>query len=653
MSHVSANSGEIPPGVEWPRKADLRKDIYKPLPKVTPGTVDPSVMTGDVPTTRARAVVDAFSDALLSNDAEKLAGCFFPEQAFWRDIVALTSHLRSISMPKAVAAALIHTKNSQGIADKVKLAGEAHFVVINPVMMFIDCEISFRTISPALSCVGKMILLPVKSDAAGESVSWKIWVLSTWVENIVQHPEDEKLLSSPGRNLDVSDTIETDVFIVGAGSSGLMTAARLKALGVESVLIDRNAQLGDNWANRYDCLKFHVPTSNCELPYLSFRKELQTPHRVTKYDAAEHLREYATNFHFNVLLSTTIRSTSYNPSEKKWTVKLKTTSGSPSKTIICKQFVQATGIGSQKPYLPPMQDENLFQGLSLHSAHFHNAQALSKQGIKSVAVIGSANTAFDVMEDSYHAGLKTTMVARSPTYVFPYEYVMDPHSVGAYDVMPQEAADRLLNTFPLALDGQFSHGLFSHLASQEPDRYVALAQAGFPVLDSRDPTVDIQNHLSERGGGHYVDVGGTKLIAEGKVAVRGRVEPVGYTKTGLRLSDGSVLDVDAVIWCTGFADKDVRATASELFGTVDPDVANKNGVLGPKDIAARLDATWGVDSEGEVRGVWKRHLRLENYWAIGGIMQFQRWWSRPMAQQIKLALEGSLPPAYRDTPDSK
>jgi len=85
-----------------------------------------------------------------------------------------------------------------------------------------------------------------------------------------------------------------------------------------------------------------------------------------------------------------------------------------------------------------------------------------------VAIIGSANTAFDLMQDCYRAGLQTTMVARSATYIFPYEYVMDPHGIGAYDIMPLDAADRLLNTFPFALDGQFSHGLFAHLASQEP-----------------------------------------------------------------------------------------------------------------------------------------------------------------------------------------
>lgn len=185
--------------------------------------------------------------------------------------------------------------------------------------------------------------------------------------------------------------------------SGLMTAARLKALNVESVVIDRNAEIGDNWTHRYDCLKFHVPTSNCEMPYscklpsyysdhdsrrvtysccLDYKKELQSPNRLNKYDVAEHLRQYVTNFHLNVILSTTILSSSYNPSKKKWTIKLKATDGNQGKTIISKHFVQATGIGSQKPYLPPIEDEHLFKGLSLHSTHYTNARSLSEQGIK-------------------------------------------------------------------------------------------------------------------------------------------------------------------------------------------------------------------------------------------------------------------------------
>ena len=47
-------------------------------------------------------------------------------------------------------------------------------------------------------------------------------------------------------------------------------------------------------------------------------------------------------------------------------------------------------------------------------------------------------------------------------------YVVDPHGIGAYHLTPLDTADRLLNTFPTAIDGQFPHGLFARLASQEP-----------------------------------------------------------------------------------------------------------------------------------------------------------------------------------------
>ncbi|OTA99623.1 hypothetical protein M426DRAFT_27372 [Hypoxylon sp. CI-4A] len=314
-------------------------------------------------------------------------------------------------------------------------------------------------------------------------------------------------------------------------------AARLKALGVESVAIHRNAQIGDNWAHRYDCLKFHVPTSNYEMPYVYYAKELRSLHRLTKHDVVEHLRQYAADLHLNVILSTTIYSTSYNTTTKKWTIRLKAASGGQEKTVVSKHFVQATGIGSQKPYLPALKYEESFRSTILHSAHFGNAQSVAKKGIKSVAVIGSANTAFDIIEHCHDAGLETTMVARSPTYVFPYEYAIDPHGIGAYGNMPLEVADRLLNAFPLALDGQFSHGLFSHLASREPDRYQALVEAG------------------------------------------------------VCLSDGSIIDVDAIIWCTGFAGKDIRETASDVLGVNESDPMNVPNVIGPKDIAARLDAS--------------------------------------------------------------
>lgn len=75
----------------------------------------------------------------------------------------------------------------------------------------------------------------------------------------------------------------------------------------------------------------------------------------------------------------------------------------------------------------------------------------------------------------------------------------------------------------------------------------------------------VQNMI-ERTGGHYIDLGGTKLIEEGKAGIKADIKPVAYTATGLRFSDGSHIDVDAVIWCTGFADKNAREAAVEILG---------------------------------------------------------------------------------------
>ena len=381
-----------------------------------------------------------------------------------------------------------------------------------------------------------------------------------------------------------------------------------------------------------------------------------------------------------MITSAQVQWTEYGPLTKRWMVKFQTPAGQSK--AISKHIVMATGIASQKMNIPSIADTHLYKGTSIHSEQYRNAEQLKEKGAKvseapmrkesilttlfplqSVIVIGSANTAFDILEDCQAAGLQTTMNVRSPTYIVPVDYVNNPASLGAYDA-GVEFADKLFMTIPTIVDAQFARNLFAHFASQEPDRYKALAAAGFPVLDSHNPECALMQNLIERAGGHYVDVGGTKLLEEGKAGIRANVEPVAYTATGLRFSDGSHVDADAVIWCTGFADRNVRETAAEILGGSPgqaPNVAEngKNSVdgeanskqkLGPREIAARIDATWGVDSEGEIRGLWKRQSRLHGFWVMGGYTQQHRWHSRTLALQIKAELEAVLPPAYLDTP---
>ncbi|KAJ5505917.1 hypothetical protein N7453_004874, partial [Penicillium expansum] len=417
-------------------------------------------------------------------------------------------------------------------------------------------------------------------------------------------------------------------------------------------MAERNPQAGDNWALRYDCMRFHVPTSFCHLPYLDYDKELLTPRHLSKEDLGSQVRRYVNAFNLNMITSAQIHWTEYDPSTKRWMVKFQTPAG--QRTAVSKHVVMATGIGSQKMSIPSTADVHLYRGINIHSEQYKNAEQLKQNGAKSVIIVGSANTAFDILGDCHAAGLQTTMNVRSPTYMVPVEYIDHPASLGAYDA-GIERADNVFMTLPTFIDAQLSRNLFAHFASQEPYRYEALAAAGFPVLDSTNPECALMQNLIERAGGHYIDIGGTKLLEEGKAGIKANVEPVAYTSTGLQFSDGSYVDADAVIWCTGFADKDVRETAAEILGQTSGGAQNgKNSMdsmdgeangkqkFGPHEIAARIDATWGVDSEGEIRGLWKRQSRLDGFWVMGGYTQQHRWHSRTLALQIKAAIEAQL-----------
>lgn len=251
------------------------------------------------------------------------------------------------------------------------------------------------------------------------------------------------------------------------------------------------------------------------------------------------------------------------------------------------------------------------------------------------------------MEDCAAGGLDTTMNVRSPTYIFPWDYALAPQGLGVYDKLGPELADKLQMSGPNAIGGQLVVGLHAMLASKEPDRYKALAAKGFPVYDSVGGKGDLFHHLLERGGGHFNDMGhGIEFIVSGKVGVVGNVHPVAYTETGLQFSDGSTIETDGIVWCTGFRDKDRSVTANVLGGKALD--GKEAGVIGPEEIATLRDAVWGVDKEGELRGVYKRHLRLENFWVFGGTTAMHRYYSLPLALQIKAAVDGILPEAYRD-----
>jgi cation diffusion facilitator CzcD-associated flavoprotein CzcO len=60
------------------------------------------------------------------------------------------------------------------------------------------------------------------------------------------------------------------MIFAGAGHCGLNTAARLAALGINSLIVDRLPRVGDCWRVRYEAMTIHDPVYSNHMAYLPF-----------------------------------------------------------------------------------------------------------------------------------------------------------------------------------------------------------------------------------------------------------------------------------------------------------------------------------------------------------------------------------------------
>jgi hypothetical protein len=117
------------------------------------------------------------------------------------------------------------------------------------------------------------------------------------------------------------------------------------------------------------------------------------------------------------------------------------------------------------------------------------------------------------------AGLaSTTMIQRSKTYVFPVEYMSALYSHSYNEHLPTDLADKINMAGPLTVGRLIVTTSLHAMAEGDIERYETLSRAGF-LTEARG---DVFWNLYEGGGGHYVDIGASKKIADGKVCIVGK-----------------------------------------------------------------------------------------------------------------------------------
>lgn len=514
--------------------------------------------------------------------------------AVWRDNFALTGTLRTFYSAQGVAKAWqdASQKSAQPVSDSFEInKGISRAMSLPNGSSWVEIQGSFK-IQTLSGLIGRCSLM-VGVVPSGDQ-TWKIWSLRTVLEDIegwpsvnTYAPELENKVGSNGVNGHHSTDVDADhsyydVVIVGAGQSGLSTAGRLQALGIKYVLLDKYKQIGDSWATRYDSARLHTIREYSHLPFDRTFPADKYQEFLTKDDLAKGYRDWARKYSINdnVWTEAELKSGSWNEQKKSWTLNILK---SGQETMLKSRFVvMCTGGGGQVPYTPDIPSRESFSGEVLHSSSYRSAKAWSgKHGV----VVGAANTAHDVAEDMLAADMASvTMIQRNPTYVLPYEYWQKISRRTYNEQFPTDLADKLQMSGPNALGRLMINAGLDAFAAQEPARFDALEKAGFKT----ERYGDLMFHLTERAGGHHMDVGAGQKIVDGKIKIK-QGPPTEYTRDGLVLPDGSCLPADVIIWCTGFQ-LNLRDSIRQMLGD---------------DVADRIEDFYGVDDEGEIRGIWK------------------------------------------------
>ncbi|GFF26975.1 probable indole-3-pyruvate monooxygenase YUCCA3 [Aspergillus lentulus] len=447
------------------------------------------------------------------------------------------------------------------------------------------------------------------------------------IESMPGNPSKENWLERRQRQLEFQNE-EPTVLLVGAGQAGLNTAARLQSLGISCLLVDRNERIGDNWRKRYRTLVTHDPVEFTHMAYLPFPRNW--PQFTPKDKLADWFEAYASIMELNVWLKTRVKSAAYDDAKAQWSVTVVRGDTGSERVLHPRHIVWCTG-HSGEPKIPTFPGQAQFKGTVYHGSQHHDASDYDVKG-KKVVVVGTGNSGHDIAQNFYENGADVTMLQRSGTYVITAAkgVLMQHEGLHEENGPSTEEADIISESLPypvkFALDVHFTKRAYK----AEKDILDGLTAAGFE-LDVGVDGAGISRAYMTRGGGYYIDVGCSQLIADRKIKIKRSPEGIaGFNDRELLLKDGSALDADIVVLATGY--DNMRTTVRKVLGD---------------RVADRCRDVWDLDEEGEINAMW-RPSGHPGFWFMGGNLALCRVYSKFLALQIK-AIEAGLVSQDTDT----
>jgi len=558
------------------------------------------------------------------------AGRLFHPDGYWRDLLAFTWHIQTIRGATNIADGLrCYAGYAAACRFDIDPRRTPPRLVTRAGTRVVEAIFAFETaVGPAN---GVIRFIVDDQDVVPDAP--RAWTLLTALQNIRGHEAlaadkpTGRAYSRDFRGPNWFDDRQTAVafadrepaaLVVGAGQAGLSIAARLTQLGVDSLVVDQEQRIGDNWRKRYHALSLHNQVHVNHLPYLPFPSTF--PVYIPKDKIAGWFEAYADIMEINCWTETAFSGGTFDDKAERWTVRLNLPDGK-KREMHPRHIVLATG-ASGVANLPQIPGLETFAGKTVHSSAYDNGA--DWKGAK-VIVIGTGTSGHDIAQDLYSHGAAVTLVQRSPTMVLNVEPSAQlPYALYS-EGPPLDDCDLITAAMPFQLMRKSHQLLTGRIKELDRDLLEGLSRVGFKMDFGWDES-GWQFKYLERGGGYYFNVGCSDLVVDGKIGLVQFDDLEEFVAEGARMRDGSTLPADLVVLATGYKGQDYLVRM--LFGD---------------DVADRVGPIWGFDEDQhELRNMFIRtgHPGL---WFIAGSFAQCRIYSKYLAFQIKACEDGTIP----------
>jgi cation diffusion facilitator CzcD-associated flavoprotein CzcO len=213
----------------------------------------------------------------------------------------------------------------------------------------------------------------------------------------------------------IDDTVE--VLFIGGGFSALLTSARLREVGVESIrIVEKGADVGGTWYwNRYPGVACDV-VSYDYLPLLDEMGYVPSRHYAPGEEILDHCRAIAHRYNLYELavFQTTVTSTVWHEDEQLWHV------GTDRGDHMRARFVVCANGTLTKPKLARIRGMETYRGHSFHTSRWdydYTGAQLENLSDKVVGIIGTGATAVQAVPNLGAAAKELYVFQRTPSSI--------------------------------------------------------------------------------------------------------------------------------------------------------------------------------------------------------------------------------------------